>query len=297
MKPNHYDVVIVGGSYAGISAAMPLARARRQILVIDGGQRRNRFVEASHGFIGQDGRHPGAIVADAREQLLRYSTVRWQTSTVVQASGENDGFNLVDQDGTTHSARRIILATGVSDELPNIKGVSERWGKSVFICPYCDGYELNQGRIGVLGVNPFSIHQALLLADWGDVTLFTNGLVTPDADELDHLKARGVKVEPVRIRSVEDRATVVLEDGRRMPQAGLFTGTSMRMASSTAEQLGCDIDDGPMGQMIRTDSIKATTVKGVFACGDATVGAKSVPVAVGDGYLAGASTHRSLVFE
>jgi len=106
-----------------------------------------------------------------------------------------------------------------------------------------------------------------------------------------------VKIEPVRVLSVEDRATVVLEDERRMPQAGLFTGTSMRMASPTAEQLGCDVDDGPMGQIIRTDSIKATTVKGVFACGDATVGAKSVPIAVGDGYLAGASTHRSLVFE
>ncbi|MFL9875250.1 NAD(P)/FAD-dependent oxidoreductase [Paraburkholderia megapolitana] len=297
MNTEAYDTVIVGGSYAGMSAALPLARARRRILVIDGGKRRNRFVEASHGFLGQDGRHPADIAADARKQLLRYATVQWIEGDAVHVSGEFDAFQVALEDGTSYAARRLILATGVTDELPDIAGLAERWGKSVFICPYCDGYELNEGRIGVIATGPMGVHQALLLPDWGTTTLFMNGHAMPEQAEVDQLAARGVRIETGVVRRIDGRATIVLEDGRHFEQDGIFTGPRMRLSSPLAAQLGCDIDDSAFGEMIRTDGMKTTSVRGVYACGDATQGAKSVAIAVGDGYMTGAVAHRSLIFD
>ena len=159
-----FDALVVGGSFAGLSAALQLARARRRIAVIDAGQRRNRFVDASHGFLGQDGRAPGDIVAEARAQLLAYPNVSWRDGQATAARKEGEAFEVV-VGGDTLQARRLVLATGVVDELPAVKGLAERWGKTVFHCPYCHGYELNEGAVGVLASSPLSIHHALMLPD------------------------------------------------------------------------------------------------------------------------------------
>src|SRR5215212_7100600 len=143
-----HDAIVVGGSYAGIAAALQLVRARRKVLVIDGGARRNRFASSSHGFLGQDGRDPGEIAATAREQLLAYPTVTWIEGAATRAHAAGTAFAVTLGDGATHEARRLILASGVTDELPDIPGVAERWGRSIFHCPYCHGYELGGGRIG-----------------------------------------------------------------------------------------------------------------------------------------------------
>ncbi len=176
-----FDVIVVGGSYAGLSAATQLARARRRVLVVDAGQRRNRYARHSHGFLGQDGREAAAIVADARVQLLKYPTVRWLEGTATQAARTEQGFRVALQDGSAFQALRLVLATGVVDELPPIPGLAERWGSSAFHCPYCHGYELMQGAIGVLATGPMSMHHAMMLPDWGQVTLFLNGAFEPDA--------------------------------------------------------------------------------------------------------------------
>ena len=145
-----YDVVIVGGSYAGLSAGLQLARGRRKVLVIDAGLRRNRFAQHSHGFLGQDGRAPGDIAAQARAQLLAYPNVEWVDQSAVKAGQCAEGFAVVTADGQRFAARRLIIATGMVDVLPEIPGLAERWGKHVFHCPYCHGYELDGGPIGVL---------------------------------------------------------------------------------------------------------------------------------------------------
>ena len=133
-----YDAIIIGGSYAGLSAALTLARAKRRVLVVDAGQRRNRFAHSSHGFLTQDGADPAAIAATAREQLMKYPTVTWRDDTVVEATaGTPFGFGLAG--GERVEARRVVLATGVVDELPDLPGVAERWGRSIFHCPYCHG--------------------------------------------------------------------------------------------------------------------------------------------------------------
>ncbi|WP_432287543.1 NAD(P)/FAD-dependent oxidoreductase [Aminobacter sp. BA135] len=293
-----YDVIIVGGSYAGMSAGLQLARARRKVLVIDAGERRNRFAMHSHGFLGQDGRGAGAIAAEAREQLERYPTVTWVEGRAEGARRIEGGFTVDLGNGDAASTRRLVLAAGVSDSLPEIPGLRQRWGRSVFHCPYCHGYELNQGRIGVLAVSEHSMHHALMLPDWGTTTLFTNGVFTPDAEQLRQLAARGATVEAALVREVRgEGADLVLDDGRMFELDGLFTMPRTSLQIPWVEQLGCELEAGPMGSFVRTDAMKQTTAKGVFACGDIARAAGSVALAVGDGAMAGAATHRSLMFE
>lgn len=292
----HFDAIVIGGSYAGLSAALQLARARQRVLVVDAGQRRNRFASTSHGFLGQDGRAPDAIAADGRRQLLAYPNVRWRDGRATRAQADPDGFALdIDEQSTVHG-RRLVLATGVVDELADIEGLAERWGRSVFHCPYCHGYELQRGRIGVLAVGPLSQHHALMLPDWGTVTLFTHTTFDPDDAQRAALVARGVSIETTPVARLRDVATVELVDGRRIALDGLFTMSRTRMASPIAEQLGCRFEDGPTGPFLATDAMKETSVPGVFACGDAARAAGSVALAVGDGAMAGAATHQSLIF-
>lgn len=291
-----FDVIIVGGSYAGLSAGMQLARARRRVLLIDAGLRRNRYASHSHGFLTQDGRPPADIAADGKRQLLAYPTVTWREGRAQHAEARDGGFRVTLDDGSVADSQRLILATGVVDELPPVAGLAERWGASVFHCPYCHGYELDQGRIGVIATGPLSMHHALMLPDWGTVTFFLNGAFEPDAAQLAELARRGATVERTPIARIAGVAEVVLADGRVHAMAGLFAGPRTHQASALAEQLGCALDDGPMGPIVRVDEMKATSVAGVFSCGDAARAAGNVAFAVADGAMAGVAAHRTLMF-
>jgi thioredoxin reductase len=292
-----YDVIIIGGSYSGISAGLQLARARRQVLVIDAGQRRNRFANHSHGFLGQDGRDPGTIASDARAQLLAYPTVEWCSQPAIQAIPGDTGYTVTVENGEQFAALRLILATGVVDELPKVPGVSERWGQRVFHCPYCHGYELDGKQIGVLAASPLAIHHARMLPDWGPTTLFLNGVFEPDADQLAHLARRGVTVIDEPVLSIGgEQADVTVVSGRVYKLAGLFTQSETRMGSPLAAQLGCEFEVGPTGQFIKVDAMRETSVCGVFACGDAAIGAGNIAIAVGDGARTGSAAHQSLIF-
>lgn len=291
-----YDAIIIGGSYAGLSAALQLARARRRILVIDAGQRRNRFAADSHGFLTRDGQPAAAIAAEGRANVAAYPNVTWHDGTASAARRDGDAF-VIELDGArTVRGARLLLATGMRDELPQIDGLAERWGKSVFHCPYCHGYELDEGRIGVLAGGPMALHQAQMLPHWGQVTLFTNGVCPLDDAQRADLQARGVQVDDTPVLRLVNVATVVLADGRQEIMRGLFTYGRLHMASPIAEQLGCEFDEGPLGPFIRTDDSRQTTVPGVFAAGDAMRAAGTVAIAVADGAMAGAGTHRSLLF-
>ncbi|MGY2401801.1 NAD(P)/FAD-dependent oxidoreductase [Pseudomonas sp. SDO5271_S396] len=290
-----HDVIIVGGSYAGLSAGLQLARARRKVLVIDAGQRRNRFATTSHGFLGQDGQPPEVIAAEGRSQLMEYPTVNWVQDRVLQARATSDGFSVRTECNGELQARRLILATGVVDELPAIDGLQERWGTRVFHCPYCHGYELDQGRIGVLATSPLAMHHALLLPDWGDTTLFTNAVFTPDAEQQAQLDRRGVTVESGKVRRLRgERADVELDDGRVFNLDGVFTMSRTRI-SGLAEQLGCELLEGPTGAYVSVNDIRQTSVPGVFACGDTALAGGSVALAVGEGVRAGVGAHFSLI--
>lgn len=194
--PDEYEVIVVGGSFAGLSAALQLARARRQVLVVDAGKPRNRFAKASHGFLGQDGRAPGEILETARQQLRAYPTVTFRFVEATHAEGQLDDFRV--QFGSEGGARgrRLVLATGVTDHLPDLPGLRELWGTGVAQCPYCHGYELSGKPLAVLKTGKGSVHQALLLRDWSEhVTLLTHGSTTLTAGECEQLRADGIRIE------------------------------------------------------------------------------------------------------
>ena len=189
-----------------------------------------------------------------------------------------------------------VTSAGRSAALPEVPGLAERWGRSVFHCPYCHGYELEQGPIGVLATSPMSLHHALMLPDWGPTTLFTNQCFEPDAEQKAQLLARGVVIEPGKVLQILGKADVQLSNGKVLQMAGLFTQPTTTVNSPLAEQLGCQFEQGPMGAFIQTSASKETTIAGVFACGDNARMAGSVAIAIGDGSLAGAMTHQSLLF-
>ena len=199
-------------------------------------------------------------------------------------------------DGDQHHGRRLLFATGVSDTLPAIEGLQDLWGISVFLCPYCHGYELDRGQIAVISTGPMSLHQAQLLPEWGKVTLLTNETVVLDDASRAELSARGVAIEPTPIVRITDHADIVLSDGRTLRFVGIFTTSHSIPATPIAASLGCALDETPFGAQIKTDDGKQTTVSGAFACGDAARMPHSLSLAVADGAWAGANLHRSLVW-
>jgi len=297
-----HDVIIVGGSYAGMAAALQLARARCSVLVLDGGQRRNRFVSASHGFLGNDGTSPDEIAAKGKAEVLAYPTVEWRNALVTELRRTSQEF-IVHSAAGEHQARRLIVATGVVDEPPSIPGVAERWGKSIFHCPYCDGYELARGRLGILATSPHAIHYARLVAEWsapGQTTLFFDEGIQPSPEQLSELGASGIVIEREKVVAAEGTAPGIvlrLRDGRTNALAGLFVMPRTHLPGGFAEQLGCELEQGPAGPFFKTDESKQTSVPGVFACGDAALPKSSVSFAVADGVRAGIGAHQSLVFE
>ncbi|RTZ41570.1 NAD(P)/FAD-dependent oxidoreductase [Candidimonas sp. SYP-B2681] len=292
------DVIIIGGSYAGLSAALQLARARRNVVIIDAGERRNRFTDTSHGLLSRDGHSGAEIAEEGLRQIQAYPTVRCVRASATQAKAAGDKFVVTIDTSERYSAQRLVLATGVTDHLPDIPGLAERWGKSVFHCPYCHGYELDEGHIGVIATSESSMHHGLMVPDWGKVTFFVNEAFDPEPNQLAQLQSRGALVERTPIVSIGgDQADVELSDGRRISLCALFTIPRTRLANAIAEQLGCAIEEGSAGPYIQTGSSKETSVSGVFACGDAARPSGSVALAIGDGALAGVAAHLSLVFE
>ena len=294
-----HDAVIVGGAFAGLAAATYLARARRRVCVIDAGQPRNRFAEASHGFLGSDGSEPASILSRARAQLAAYPGATFIEGEASDASVHGDGFAVSLASGEEIAARKAILAFGLRDELEPIPGLRERWGRTVLHCPYCHGFEFSDRPLGVLFRTPMSVHQACLVAEWGPTTLFMNGAAL-DSDAADRLARHGVTVEPGRLRRLVGEASaltgVELKDGRVRAVEALYVAPHSCLASPIAEQLGVAIDDGPVGPIIRTDADRMTSVPGLYAAGDIARAPHSVSWAVADGVTAGTSLHRALVF-
>lgn len=295
------DAVVVGGSFAGLSAALYLARARRSVLVIDAGEPRNRFANHSHGFFGHDGANPLEMIAKARHQVSHYPGIEFVQGRAIDAWKEDGIFTVALEDNSLFAAKRLLLASGISDILPKIPGLPERWGKSVLHCPYCHGYEFSDQELGVLRVSPASDHQALLISEWGPTTLFLNGGDPPDPTVMKQLNDRGVAIEPDGIEALTgqgaDLSQVRLVGGSVKPLDALYVAPQHYLTSSLTEQLGCRIEAGASGPSVVVDEMKMTSVDGVFAAGDLTrAGGHTATFASSDGVMAGLAIHRSLIF-
>ncbi len=294
-----HDAIIVGGSFAGLAAATYIGRARRTAVIVDAGQPRNRFAEHSHGLLTRDGDSPLDMLATARSQVEAYPTLQFVAGAAAAAEKTDEGFAITLGNGDRLEGRRLVLAFGISDVLPDLPGVAERWGNSVIHCPYCHGYEFSDQQLGVLNMHPKSSHQAMLISEWGPTTFYLNGAGLDD-ETLAELARRNVTIETTPVKALHGPGkslhTIELEDGSTRPIAALYLGCPTRLNSQIAHQLGCETDEGPMGEVIKTDGMKQTTVPGVYAAGDITRAMHNVTAALGDGVSAGVGIHASLVF-
>ncbi|QYK41278.1 MAG: NAD(P)/FAD-dependent oxidoreductase [Paracoccaceae bacterium] len=294
------DIAIVGGSFAGLSAALTLGRGRLRGLVIDHGRPRNRFADRSFGIPGQDGRTPAEIRDAIRADAMAYPGIAQHQGEVTAVTGGPDAFVLTLADGGQVTARRIILATGMVDILPDLPGLAGVWGRGAQQCPYCHGVELAGLPTGVLWSGMHSLHHARLLTGWtADLTLFTDG-----ADPGDEVRATlagiGVAVQDTPLRQVLAQdghmAGLVLADGRQIALGALYLAPETRPASPLPAALGCAMAEGPRGRYVKVDDRMATSVPGVFAAGDLVRAAYNGTGALADGVRAAAATHHSLVF-
>lgn len=296
------DVVIVGGGPAGLNAALMLGRARRNVLLLDSGQPRNAGVHAMHGFLSRDGMDPAALRQTARQQLAAYPTVQIRDLEVQAAAPDGEQFTLTLGDGTTEQARRLLLATGVVDQLPPIPGVAELWGRGVFNCPYCDGWEVRDQPLAVLAADPRNLQLALHLTRWSpDVLLCTKGQGGLDDDTRRLLAAHKVQLrqEPIaRLDGIDGRLTrVVFAEGEPAERAAAFLHAPTRQRSDLPRQLARELlEDGS----VMVDDLGQTSVPGVLAAGDMArrpsmpLPGAQVIIAAAEGAIAAVAIDRAL---
>jgi thioredoxin reductase len=293
MESETYDVVIIGGGAAGLSAALVLGRARRRVVVVDAGMPRNAPAAHMQGFLSRDGTPPADLLRAARAEVRRYG-VEIVDDRVVDATA---GFALRLAGGRTVEARQVLLATGAVDELPDVGGARERWGRDLLHCPYCHGWEVRDQALGVLGIGPGSVEHAHLLRQWtDDVVLFTH-TATVTAGERATLHARAIAVVDgtvERLVVVDDRLRAVrLADGRAVPRDALFIRPALRAhADGPAAALGCEL---LAGGLVRTDTDGRTSVPGVWAAGNATNPRAQVITAAGEGSAVAIAINTHLV--
>lgn len=305
MHRSEWDVIIVGGGSAGLSAGLMLGRSRRRVLIVDGGEPRNRFSAHLHGVLGHDDSQPLGLLAAGRAELARYHDVVVQTGTVVSATPldiDGIGFEVVLETGERHTARRMLVATGLRDELPDIPGLAEQWGRNAALCPYCDGWEVRDRRIAVIATDATNTHQAQLMRQLSPrVTFYSQGLTLPDTARAG-LEARGIVIESrTAVEVVGDDVGglrgVRLDDGTEHEADSIFVAPrpvpNDRLLSDlrarSIRQNGVD--------WVLVDASGRTNVRGLWAAGNIATAHSSVPVAMAAGNLAGSDINGDLVEE
>jgi thioredoxin reductase len=299
-----WDCIVIGGGAAGLSAALVLGRARRRTLVVDAGEPSNAVAHGIGGLLGHDRRPPAELYAAGRAELAAYPSVEVLDGLVLSGHRVEDGFELALADGSRQRGRRVVLATGMDYRLPEIPGLAERWGRSVFHCPFCHGWEVRDRPLAVLDRGATAVHRALLLRAWSDdVTLLTNGSDGLDEAERSALARAGVTIDERRVLGVrgpgDELEAVTLADGSERPVGGLLVAAVLHQRSALAEQLGVDIRpaDPIVADGIAVDAWMQTSVAGLTAAGDISTAMPSVASAIAAGAAAAAAIVRSLMVE
>lgn len=296
MKNNpNFDVVIIGGSYAGLSAAMALGRSLRNVLIIDNNDACNKQTPHSHNFITQDGKTPGEIALEAKKQVLNYPTIQFLEDTVIDIQ-KNESFTITCEN-TIIKADYIVLATGVKDIMPNIKGFDRCWGISVIHCPYCHGYEVKNEKTGILGNGDLAFHYAKLLTNLTkELVIFTNGkanFTTEQFEKLNQYNIEIVEKEVVEIKHQNGQLNAILfKDQSNYNINVIYASFGVTQKTNFAENLGCEITDKGL---IKVDTTQKTTIDKVFACGDNSSPFRSVANAVSSGNIAGMLLNNTLI--
>ena len=294
------DVIIIGGSFAGLAGALQLGRARRTVTVLDTGLPRNRFAGHSHGLLGHDHKSPLDILAEARRQLARYPTIKLVNARADWVYGVIDDFSVLTADGESLRARRLILSYGVVDQMPDVPGFAEGWGASIVPCPYCDGFEVAGQHWGLVWSGPQSHNQVRLFHDWTDtLTVLADGHDIPPDIRADLARRKRPVVEG-RITGIAHHgghsATVMLDAGSKVSVDILFAHPRNKPSASLHESLGLAAVDTPLGIALKVDDRRETSMPGIYAAGDlANPGMPSVTTASWQGAMAGIFAQQSML--
>jgi thioredoxin reductase len=294
-----FDAIIVGGSYAGLSAAMALGRALRNVLVIDSGLPCNRHTPHSHNFITQDGEKPQAIAAKAKAQVLKYDTVKFMEGLATSGKQTENGFSITTESGEIFKAKKLIFASGVKDTMPDIQGFAECWGTSVIHCPYCHGYEVRNEKTGILANGDFAFHYAQLIRNWTkDLTIFTNGKSTLTQEQTDKISKHHIPIVEKEIARMNQEngqlEQLIFTDQSAVELKAIYSRPAFEQHCKIPELLGCELTEQGL---IKVDPFQKTSVANVFACGDNTTMMRSVACAVSTGNIAGAVLNNDMTEE
>lgn len=297
---NNFEVIVIGGSYAGLSAGLALGRSLRKTLILDSETPCNRSTPHSHNFLTRDGEVPAEIIRIAKLELHNYKTVNVRNELAIDAVKMEDGFEITTKNGV-YQAKRIILATGVKDIMPAINGFAACWGKSVIHCPYCHGYEVKELKTGVLMSGEPAIEHAIFISHWagsGNVILFTNGNSEYTVEQVRLLKEHGIVLVEKKITRLAHTNgylnEVCFSDGSKEELTVLYAHCAYEQQTNLPKLLGCTIgDDG----LIVVDELQHTSVTGVFACGDAAGKFRTVANAVAKGGFTGMILNKEMIVE
>jgi len=295
-KNKHFEVIIIGGSYAGLSAALALGRSLRNVLVIDSGKPCNSQTPHSHNFLTQDGKPPAEIANIAKQQLEQYNTVSLLNDFVMTARRIPTGFEIKTEKAKVFTAKKIILATGVKDKMPHIKGFSECWGISVMHCPYCHGYENKAVKTAIIANGERAFHLSPLVNNLTkDLTILTNGKMDFDESQSKKLKENNISVIEKEILEIEHQnghlKKAVFQDGSKENFRAAYAAIPFEQHTSIPFDLGCELTESGH---IKVDFFQQTSVVGMFACGDISSPMRSVAYAVATGNIAGAMVNKEL---
>lgn len=295
----HFEVIIVGGSYAGLSAAMALGRSLRKVLIIDSGKACNRQTPHSHNFITQDGVAPAEISEKAKAQVLQYDTVEFLSDWVQGVMKVDQSFEIKTKNDFTFTADKVLFTTGVTDVMPEIPGFSECWGISVLHCPYCHGYEVKHENIGILANGEVAFELCQLIQHWtNQLSLFTNGPATLTAEQKAFIAQLNIEIIEKEIAELKHSAAylegVAFKDGTQCDLTAIFASVETTQHCHLPAQLGCELNEQGY---IEVDFFQKTSVNGIFAAGDNTTPLRTVSIAVAAGTKAGVSINKELIGE
>ena len=294
-----FDVIIIGGSYAGLAAGMALGRALKQVLIIDAGEPCNRQTPHSHNFLTQDGKKPLAIAALGKRQVQAYGTVTFFNGLATSGRKTENGFEIQVASCKTFRAGKLIFATGIKDSMPDIGGFAECWGISVLHCPYCHGYEIRNEKTGIIGNGDYGYEVTKLISNWtADLTLFTNGPSTLTAEQTKQIEKHKVKIVEKTIERLEHNdgyiQNIVFDDGTKSAVKAIYSPRPFEQHSWIPESFGCELtEDG----YIKIDAFQETSVSGVFACGDNSSRIRTVANAVAAGTAAGITASKRIIVD
>ena len=294
-----FDVIIVGGSYSGLAAAMALGRALKEVLLIDSGKPCNRQTPFSHNFLTNDGKSPSEIAAIATGQVKKYKTVRFFSGHAASGIKTDKGFEVKTLTGECFTAKKLIFATGIKDILPKLDGLAACWGISVLHCPYCHGYEVRNELTGILGNGESAYTFTGLISNWTNtLTLFTNGPSTLTTEQSQNLEKHHISIIENEIERIEHinghLQNVTLKDGTRISVKALYAPSLFEQHCPIPESLGCELTKEGY---IKTDTFQETTVKDVYACGDNVTSMRTVANAVATGTTAGMALSKKMIIE